>query len=64
MKAIVIISYKDKITGKILKKGNTIDVTQERFKEINSTAFGVFLAAKDEPKTVKISTEKPASKKK
>lgn len=61
MKALVIKDFKDKVTKKTHKKRKIIDVTKERFKEINSTAFGVFLVAKDEPKTVKIST---ASKKK
>lgn len=52
MKALVLNKFKDKVTKKIHKKGKIIDVTQERFKEINSTAFGVFLV------------EKPAAKKK
>ncbi len=62
MKALVIKDFKDKVTKKTHKKRKIIDVTKERFKEINSTALGVFLVVKDKPE--KASAEKPASKKK
>jgi len=62
MKALVIKQYKDKATGKIQRKGKTIDITKERFEEINSTALGVFLEAKEKPEPKKPET-KPATKK-
>lgn len=66
MKAIVIKQYKDKATGKIQRKGKTIDITKERFEEINSTALGIFLEAKEKPKKpeTKPATKKPTPKKK
>ncbi len=62
MKALVIKQYKYKSTGKIQRKGKTIDITKERFEEINSTALGVFLEAKEKPK--KPATKKTTPKKK
>lgn len=60
MKALVIKQYKDKATGKIQRKGKTIDITKERFEEINSTALGVFLEMKEKQKKPET---KPATKK-
>jgi hypothetical protein len=43
MKALVIKKFQDKVTGKVNQKGKTIEVTSERFEEINSAAQGPFL---------------------
>lgn len=43
MKALVIKTFQDKITAKVNQKGKTINVTRERFEEINSTARGFFV---------------------
>lgn len=43
MKATVLKVYRDKITKKVHKVGQELEITKERYEEINSTAFGVFL---------------------
>ena len=43
MKVKVLRRFKDKYTKKIHKKGEIIEVTDERYEEINSTAHGVFV---------------------
>lgn len=45
MKAKVLRSFKDKYTKKYYKKRQIIDVTNERYEEINSTAHGVLVEA-------------------
>lgn len=43
MKSKVIKEFIDKDTQKIVKPGKVIDISKERFKEINGTAHGVFV---------------------
>ena len=43
MKALVIKTFQDKITAKVNQKGKTINVTPERFEEINSATLGPFI---------------------
>lgn len=45
MKAKVLKQFKDKYTKELYKKGQIIDVTNERYEEINSTAHGVLVEA-------------------
>jgi len=49
MKAKVIKAYRDKITKRIHKPGEEIEVTKKRFEEINSTKHGIFLEEIAEP---------------
>lgn len=56
MKALVLKPFRDAETGKVHKQGQTIEITDERFAEINGTSHGAFLQAIAEVK-------KPASKK-
>lgn len=55
MKAKVIRKFIDKNTNLLQEVNTEIEVTQKRFDEINSTAFGIFL---EEIKTTKKSTKK------
>lgn len=48
MKVKVLRNFRDKYTKKLCKKGQIIDVTNERYKEINSTAHGVLVKAIEE----------------
>jgi hypothetical protein len=43
MKVKVLRNFRDKYTKKLYKKGQIIDVTNERYEEINSTAHGVLV---------------------
>ena len=66
MKAKVEQMFKDKYTGVVYETGQEIDVTKERYEEINSTAHGVLVKAVDEPEKTKPSTKsgtRPKSKK-
>ena len=45
MKAIVLKPFRDKNTREMQRPGKAIEVTGERFEEINSSAPGGFLAA-------------------
>lgn len=56
--------FKDKATMTIYAKGNEIDVTEERYDEINSAALGPFVERSEQKKSdVVKKPEKPASKK-
>lgn len=55
MKAKVIKKFRDKYTNLIHDPNEEIEITKERFEEINSTSFGIF---------VKEIAEKEKSKKK
>lgn len=55
MKAKVIANFKDKHTKALHKIGETIEITDKRFEEINSTAYGIFVE--------KLPVKKPATKK-
>lgn len=55
MKAKVIKTYRDKNTNDLQEIGTEIEVTKERFGEINSTAYGIFL---EEVKVKKKTTKK------
>lgn len=44
MKVKVLRNYKDKYTGKRHKKAEVLEISEERYKEINSSPFGVFVA--------------------
>ena len=59
MKVRVIRPFRDKHTNEIRRKGQEIEVTKERFEEINSAALGPFVEAVVEPKE----PTKPATKK-
>jgi len=43
MKVKVLRNFRDKYTKKLYKKGQIIDVTNERYEEINSTAHGILV---------------------
>ena len=47
MKAKVLKQFKDKYTKKLYKKGQIIDVANERYEEINSTAHGILVKKLD-----------------
>lgn len=53
MKAKVIEIYIDKDTDLLQEIGKVIEVTKERFEEINSTSLGIFLEEIKEVKEVK-----------
>lgn len=59
MKVRVIRPFRDRYTKVIYQEGQEIEVTKERFEEINSAAFGPFVEAVVEPKE----PTKPATKK-
>lgn len=46
-------TYTDKTTSVVHHIGDTVEVTEARFKAINGTAFGVFLTAIPEKKPTK-----------
>ena len=43
MKVKVVRRFRDKYTKKLYKKGQIIEVTNERYEEINSTAHGILV---------------------
>lgn len=45
MKVKVLKNFRDKYTKDLHKKGTEIEITKERYEEINSTAFGVLVKA-------------------
>lgn len=50
MKAIVVKDFIDKYSKTLYKKGLTIDVSESRFEEMNSTKHGAFVEeVKEEP---------------
>jgi hypothetical protein len=55
MKVIVLKTFKDKSTNLLHEKGKTIEITNERYEEINSTALGIFI---EEIKAVKKTAKK------
>ena len=57
MKAKVEQMFKDKYTGAVYETGQVIDVTKERYEEMNSTAHGVLVKAVDEPEKTKPSAK-------
>jgi len=61
MKAKVLRLYKDKKTNELVKPGQTITVSKERFEEINSTSHGLFLSEIEEEK---VEETKPKRKRK
>jgi len=48
MKVKVLRRFKDKYTKQVYDKGQIIEVTNERYEEINSTAHGVLVEKLDE----------------
>ena len=48
MKAKVLRKFRDKYTKEIYETGQIIDITHERYEEINSTAHGVLVKAIEE----------------
>lgn len=48
MKVRVLRRFRDKYTKKLYKKGRIIEVTNERYEEINSTAHGILVEKLDE----------------
>lgn len=64
MKVRVIRPFRDRYTKVIYQEGQEIEVTKERFEEINSAAFGSFVEAVVEPEEpTKPATKKPTTKK-
>lgn len=61
MRVKVIMPFKDKYKKVVYQKGKEIDITKERFEEINSAAPGPFVQAIGELKEP--TTKKPATKK-
>ena len=59
MRVKVIMPFKDKYKKVVYQEGQEIEVTKERFEEINSAALGPFVEAVVEPKE----PTKPATKK-
>lgn len=57
MKVNVIKTYRDKYTNTIHKVGENIEMTKERYEEINSTSLGTFVNEVVEKK------KKPTTKK-
>jgi hypothetical protein len=55
MRALAVKLFQDKDTKRIFRPGRFLEISAERFEEINSTALGVFLvsAEKPEPKNPK-----------
>jgi len=51
MKAKALRDYKDKKTGKLVKKDEIVEVNAKRFKEINGTKYGQILQKEEEEKT-------------
>lgn len=43
MRAQVLRSYRDKYSHQLHKKNTEIEVTEERFEELNSTSLGIFV---------------------
>ena len=60
MKAKVIKAYRDKLTKRIHKPGEEVELTKKRFEEINSTKHGAFLEEIAEPEK----PQKPAKEEK
>lgn len=48
MKAKVLRKFRDKYTKEIYETGQIIDITHERYEEINSTAHGILVEKLDE----------------
>ena len=48
MKVKVLRRFKDKYTKQVYDKGKIIEVTNERYEEINSTAHGILVEKLDE----------------
>lgn len=58
MKVRVLKRFKDKYTKEIYKVGQIIDITHERYEEMNSTAYGVLVKAIEENKNLEDMTKK------
>jgi len=48
MKVKVLRRFRDKYTKQVYEKGQIIEVSHERYEEINSTAYGVLVEKLDE----------------
>ena len=48
MKVKVVRRFRDKYTKKLYEKGQIIEVSHERYEEINSTAYGILVEKLDE----------------
>lgn len=56
MKVEVIKKFRDKCTGSVVMTGLVLDISEERFKELNSTKFGTLVKkVEDEKETKKTS---------
>ncbi len=53
MKVRVIMPFRDKHTKAVYQKGQEIEVTEERFEELTSTALGPFVENPEQKKTAK-----------
>ena len=66
MKVKVKKAYRDKHTKEFRGIGETVEVSQKRFEQINSTAFGIFLEEIPEAENTgqtKTETKKPSKTK-
>lgn len=64
MKVRIIKPFRDKYTKVVYMNGQEIEVTNERYEEINSAALGPFVERSEQKKSdVAKKPEKPASKK-
>lgn len=58
MKVKVVRRFRDKYTKKLYKKGQIIEVANERYEEINSTAHGILVQAIEEEINLEDMTKK------
>lgn len=58
MRVKVIKDFRDKYTKKLHKAGEELEITKERYEEINSTAHGIFVKEIPEKKKKSKSTRK------
>ncbi|HHY42565.1 MAG TPA: hypothetical protein GX514_06935 [Thermoanaerobacterales bacterium] len=58
MRVKVVRNFRDKYTKKLYKVGEELEVTKERYEEINSTAHGILVKEMPEKKRKAKSTRK------
>lgn len=62
MKVKVIVPFKDKNTKIVYKKGQELEITNERYEEINSAALGPFVEAMEQDRKEAKAEKKPENK--
>ncbi len=58
MKAEVLREYEDRHTGNLHKPNEILEMTEERYQEINGTAHGIFVKEIAEPRLTKKAAKK------